>query len=62
MLPYETLFTELLLDVGDGIVGVRTSLTADDMASKIGAAELEPGDWLAVARSRIDILDFEPSA
>ncbi len=61
VLPYETLFTELLLDVGDGVIGVRTSLTADDMAAKIGTPALKAGDWLAVGRSRIDILGFEPS-
>ena len=61
-LPYETLFVELLLDVGDGVVGVRTNLTADDMAAKIGAPRLAPGDWIAVERARIDILGFEPAA
>ena len=44
----------------DGTVGERTSLTADDMAAKIGAEKLEPGDWITVARSPIDILNFEP--
>lgn len=57
-LPYEALYTELLLDIGDGIVGVRTSVTADDLAAAIGKARLEEGDWLEVGRSRIDILDF----
>ncbi len=61
VLPYETLFTELLLDVGDGVIGVRTSLTADDIAARIGTPALKSGDWLAVGRSRIDILGFEPS-
>ncbi len=59
-LPYESLYTELLLDVGDGIVGVRTSMTADDMTAKVGAPSVAAGDWLAVSRSRIDILGFEP--
>jgi hypothetical protein len=53
-LPYQTLFTELLLDVGDGIVGVRTSMTAPDIATRLGAERLMPGDWLHVSRSRID--------
>jgi hypothetical protein len=61
-LPYDTLYTELLLDVGDGVVGVRTSMTADNMAAKVGAASVAAGDWLAVSRSRIDILGFEPLA
>lgn len=60
-LPYDTLFTELLLDVGDGIVGVRTSMTAPDMAAKLGKSRFEPSDWIHVARSRIDILGFEPT-
>ncbi len=59
-LPYDTLYTELLLDVGDGVVCVRTSLTADNLAAQIGAAQLAVGDWLAVSRSRIDILGFSP--
>jgi hypothetical protein len=57
-LPYEALYTELLLDIGAGIVGVRTSVTAASLAETIGKPRLEPGDWLEVRRSRIDILDF----
>ncbi len=60
-LPYQTLFTELLLDVGSGVVGVRTSMTASDIAARLGAHRLAAGDWLHVARSRIDILDFAPA-
>lgn len=59
-LPYDTLYTELLLDVGYGVVGVRTSLTSDNMALQIGTQQLAVGDWLVVARSRIDILGFSP--
>jgi hypothetical protein len=62
MLPYDTLFTEILLDVGDGIVGVRTSLTAADMRAMIGTEQLRPGDWLRVNHSRIDILGFAVAA
>jgi hypothetical protein len=58
-LPYETLYTELVLDVGIGTVGVRTSATAASLAEQIGAAQIRPGDWLAVRRSRFDILAFE---
>jgi hypothetical protein len=58
-LPYESLYTELLLDVGQGTVGVRTSATAPDLAAQLGKASLEAGDWIEVARSRIDILGFE---
>ena len=58
-LPYEALYTELLLDIGVGVVGVRTSLTAASLAETIGKPRVEPGDWLEVGRSRIDILGFE---
>jgi hypothetical protein len=58
-LPYEALYTELLLDVGAGVIGVRTSLTAANLAEVIGKPQIEPGDWIEVARSRVDILAFE---
>jgi len=58
-LPYESLYTELLLDIGAGIIGVRTSVTAASLAEAIGKPQIEPGDWLEVQRSRIDILAFE---
>lgn len=58
-LPYESLYTELLLDVGVGVIGVRTSVTAASLAETIGKPQLEPGDWLEVRRSRVDILGFE---
>jgi hypothetical protein len=58
-LPYESLYAELLLDVGAGVIGVRTSLTAASLAESIGKPRVEPGDWLEVRRSRIDILGFE---
>ncbi len=57
-LPYESLYAELLLDVGAGIVGVRTSVTAGSLAESIGKPRVEPGDWLEVRRSRIDMLEF----
>ncbi|MFQ3663876.1 MAG: hypothetical protein SNJ69_15995 [Chloroflexaceae bacterium] len=60
MLPYETLYAELLLDIGLGTVGLRTGATADDLTSAFGRARLEPGDAVELARSRIDILEFEP--
>jgi hypothetical protein len=58
-LPYEALYTELLLDIGVGVIGVRTSVTAASLAETIGKQRLEPGDWLEVQRSRVDILAFE---
>lgn len=60
-LPYESLYTELLLDVGAGVIGVRTSVTAANLAAAIGKPRVEPGDWLEVQRSRVDILGFAAS-
>ena len=60
-LPYEALYTELLLDIGLGVVGVRTNATANSLAERLGKPQIEPGDWLRVWRSRIDILAFEPA-
>ena len=61
-LPYERVYAELLLDIGVGRVGVRTNLTAGSLAAELGKAQLEPGDDVVLARSRIDILAFEPEA
>lgn len=58
-LPYEALYTELLLDVGGGTVGVRTSATAASLAETIGKPAVVAGDWLCVRRSRVDILGFD---
>jgi hypothetical protein len=58
-LPYESLYTELLLDIGMGVIGVRTSVTAASLAETIGKPQIEPGDWLEVQRSRVDILAFK---
>jgi hypothetical protein len=58
-LPYEQLFAELLLDTGCGTVGVRSSATAGNLANVIGAAQINPGDWIEVSRSRVDILEFD---
>jgi hypothetical protein len=60
-LPYDALYTELLLDVGDGTIGVRTHVTADNLAEKLGKAQFASGDWIAVSRSRVDILGFDIS-
>ncbi len=58
-LPYESLYTELLLDIGLGVIGVRTNATAASLAEHLGKPRVEPGDWLKVWRSRIDILAFD---
>ena len=59
-LSYDNLYAEFVLDVGYGTVGVRTSITADDLAAKLGKPRFEVGDWVSVSRSRIDILAFDP--
>lgn len=59
-LPYDLLYTELLLDIGLGTVGLRTNVTAVDLAATIGAPRLAPGDWVELGPARIDILAFEP--
>ncbi len=57
-LPYAALYTELLLDVGQGTIGLRTSITAPDLAATLGTERLAPGDWVILDRSRIDLLGF----
>ena len=59
-LAYESLYTELLLDIGLGVVGVRTAATADSLPESLGKERIESGDWVKVGRSRIDILSFAP--
>jgi hypothetical protein len=57
-LPYDTLYTELLIDIGGATLGVRTSATAADIGALIGSGRIAAGDYIAVTRSRIDILAF----
>ncbi|MDQ5852687.1 MAG: hypothetical protein M3380_11580 [Chloroflexota bacterium] len=59
-LEFESLYTEFLLDIGPGIVGVRTAATAENLSETLGKARIETGDWVRVGRSRVDILGFEP--
>lgn len=61
-LPYEELSAEVLLNIGAGVIGVRTNTTAASLTEQIGKPRLEPGDWISVERSRIDILAFTPLA
>jgi len=60
-LPYESLYTELLLDVGVGRIGGRTSVTAASLTTALGKPRIEAGDWIEVRRSRVDILGFMAS-
>jgi hypothetical protein len=59
-LPFERLYAELLLDIGLGVVGLRTGLTAPSLAHDIGVESVQPGDYLELSRSRIDVLGFTP--
>jgi hypothetical protein len=61
-LPYQSLYAELAIDTGLGVVGLRTNITAEDLSATLGAERLAPGDWVELRRSRIDILGFEPIA
>jgi len=58
-LPYDVVYMELLIDVGTGVVGLRTNVTADDLAAKLGTDQFTKGDWVQVSRSRVDILGFD---
>ncbi|NJN15113.1 MAG: hypothetical protein HC822_01800 [Oscillochloris sp.] len=57
-LPYESLYLELLLDIGLGTIGLRTNVTAPRLADVLGAERIDAGDAVALDRSRIDILGF----
>ncbi len=59
-LPYQSLYCEFVMDVGGGTVGVRTHVSAPNLADRIGTAQLQPGDWVVVPRPRIDVLGFVP--
>ncbi len=58
-LPYDVVYMELLIDVGTGVVGLRTNVTADDLAAKLGTERFAIGDWVQMSRSRVDILGFD---
>lgn len=60
-LPYQSLYCEFVMDVGGGTVGVRTHVSAPQLADKIGVSTLRVGDWVVVPRPRIDILGFVPT-
>ena len=58
-LQFEALYTEFLLDIGPGVVGVRTATTAGSLGEVLGKERIEAGDWVRIGRSRVDILGFE---
>jgi hypothetical protein len=61
-LPFQRLYVELLLDIGVGTIGMRTSLTSHSIATTLGTAQIVPGDHVVLERPRIDILAWEPTA
>ncbi|HEY1011839.1 MAG TPA: hypothetical protein VGE07_03985 [Herpetosiphonaceae bacterium] len=60
-LGYDSLYTELLIDIGLGAIGLRTNVTGESLAVQLGAERLAAGDWVVLEQSRIDILAFEPA-
>ncbi len=57
-LDYDSLYTELLIDIGGGTIGLRTTVTGADLSAVIGSERLQTGDWIELTNSRIDILAF----
>lgn len=55
-LAQATVYSELSLDLGLGLVGLRANLDPAALA----ATTLTPGDYLGLTRTRIDILSFTP--
>jgi hypothetical protein len=49
---FPTVYCELLLRIGSSLIGVKTGLPADDQPP------LQPGDWIELLRSRIDLLQI----
>lgn len=60
-LGYDSLYTELLIDIGPGAIGLRTNVTGEGVAALGGRGPLAAGDWIILEQSRIDILAFEPA-
>ncbi len=62
-LPFETLYTELVIALSPrATLGLRTTLSAPRIADLIGKSYLAVGDWIEIARSRIDILTIAAAA
>lgn len=61
-LGYDAIYSEMLVDVGIGIIGVRTNITTPDFAASMGIERFHAGDWITIRRSRIDILGFRLEA
>ncbi len=57
-LSYAAVYLEAHIQIGSGVVGLRTTLTAPDLQASLGTERLHVGDWVQVQHSRIDILAF----
>ena len=57
-LGYASLYTELLIDIGAGTVGLRTTVAGASLTEAIGSEQLQAADWIELANSRIDMLAF----
>jgi hypothetical protein len=53
-----TIYVELSLEIGLGVVGLRANLSQADL----GAQMIAPGDHLELTRTRIDVLGFDVAA
>lgn len=59
-LPFETLYAESVIRLSErATIGLRTTLSAPQIADLIGCAHLLTGHWIEIQRSRIDILALE---
>ena len=57
-LGFESLYTELLIDLGLGTVGLRTTVSGASLGAAIGSERLQAADWVELINSRIDILEW----
>jgi len=56
LLASPSTYVELSLNIGVGVIGLRTNLTATDFPD----GSLAPATFLELVRTRIDILEFTP--
>jgi hypothetical protein len=56
LLSSPSTYVELSLNIGVGLIGLRTNLVTTDFPS----GSVVPGSFLELVRTRIDILEFVP--
>lgn len=57
-LAQATFYAELLVDIGYGTIGLRSSATTASLEASFGKSRLSAGDCLLLRRARLDILAF----